>query len=67
MEAIVKKSFVHSQTKIHYQVGQIFENTKDEIERINNILVHGLEIVEAKEVSETKEPIQLKKRGRRKK
>jgi len=67
MEAIVKKSFVHSQTKIHYQVGQIFENTKDEIERINNILVHGLEVVEAKEVSETKEPIQLKKRGRRKK
>jgi len=67
MEAIVKKSFVHSQTKIHYQVGQIFENTKEEIERINNILVHGLEVVGAKEVSETKEPIQLKKRGRRKK
>jgi len=67
MEAIVKKSFVHSQSKIHYQVGQIFENTKEEIERINNILVHGLEVVGAKEVSETKEPIQLKKRGRRKK
>jgi len=67
MEAIVKKSFVHSQTKIHYQVGQIFENTKDEIERINNILVHGLEIVGAKEILETNEPIQLKKRGRRKK
>jgi len=67
MEAIVKKSFVHSQTKIHYQVGQIFENTKDEIERINNILVHGLEIVGAKEILESKEPIQLKKRGRRKK
>lgn len=67
MEAIVKKSFVHSQTKIHYQVGQIFENTKDEIERINNILVHGLETVGVKEISETKEPIQLKKRGRRKK
>jgi len=67
MEAIVKKSFVHSQTKIHYQVGQIFENTKEEIERINNILVHGLEILGAKEISETNEPIQLKKRGRRKK
>ena len=67
MEAIVKKSFVHSQTKIHYQVGQIFENTKDEIERINNILVHGLEVVGAKEISESNEPIQLKKRGRRKK
>jgi hypothetical protein len=67
MEAIVKKSFVHSQTKIHYQVGQIFENTKEEIERINNILVHGLEIVQANEVSQPQEPIQLKKRGRRKK
>jgi hypothetical protein len=67
MKAIVKKSFVHSQTKIHYQVGQIFENTKEEIERINNILVHGLEIVQANEVLQPKEPIQLKKRGRIKK
>lgn len=69
MEAIVKKAFVHAATKKHYEIGERFKSNKEEIERINNILVNALEILEpeAKEPTEAKTEATPKRRRRKNK
>jgi len=63
MEAMVKKAFVHAETKNNYQIGERFKSNKEEIERINNILVNALEVLEP----EAKEPTEAKPKTRRRK
>jgi hypothetical protein len=52
MEAIVKKDFVNSREKKTYKVGDTFSADKQEIDRINSILVDALEVSEVKEVKQ---------------